>query len=386
MSLLPQSFRDKEEELKKQQAAEQDPAETSSMHVPKEEGDDVEIIEVEEGEVDQVLKNEPLLSRAIYQAGAIFEKLRDKLFAPRKLEPPAKSPPQFFQPAKKPAVAVTQPKPVATAAITPKPAEKVTLPITPSAPSMGVPGQTPAKPLTIPSPVAAPVAPAQAKPIASPAKARIIPSSTSPRRVRIIKRIRKPVHVSLLDDEVMRQMQVNVPKRKLTLVFLTLFAGAVFVASFFLLDQQQAIANESNLAASQELKALQGQVKDLQGKWSSFQDLEPRLVALSGLLDKHISVLNVLKLLEQRTLATVSYGGFLMDNTGQIQLSVTAPSYDAAAKQLQIFNESPEIKTVEANAFSYVEGTTDRPASVNYQLKLQLQSEALLFEKPLSAR
>lgn len=370
MSLLPQSYRDKEEELKKELATEQAPEEQTSMHVPKEEGEDVEIIEVEEGEVDQVLKNEPLLSRAIYQAGALFEKLRDKLFAPRKLEPPPKSPPQFFQPAKKPAA--PQPQPAAA-----KTQEKPSVP--PAAPAAA---QVPAKPS-----VGAPAsqAPAAAAPIKT-SKARIIPSSTSPRRVRIIKRVRKPVHVSLLDEDVVRQLQVNVPKRKLTLVFLTLFCAAVFVASFFLLDQQQAKANESNQAANQELQVLQGQIKDLQGKWSAFQDLEPRLVALSGLLDKHISVLNVLKLLEQRTLATVSYGGFMMDNTGQIQLSVTAPSYEAAAKQLQIFKESPEVKSVEANAFSYVEGTTDRPASVNYQLTLQLQTEALLFETPLSAR
>ncbi|MDD5438437.1 MAG: hypothetical protein PHC70_04830 [Patescibacteria group bacterium] len=376
MSLLPQNFRDKEEELKKQQAAEQAPAEQSSMHVPKDEGEDVEIIEVEEGEVDQVLKNEPLLSRAIYQAGALFEKMRDKLFAPRKLEPPPKSPPQFFQPAKKPAASV-QLKPTIPSAA--KPEEKVSLPT-------AAPAQVLAKPTpgSVSAPAPSAQTPAQVK--APGAKARIIPSSTSPRRVRIIKRVRKPVHVSLLDENEMRQMQVNVPKRKLTLVFLTLFFAAVFVASFFLLDQQQAKANESNQAATQELQALQTQIKDLQGKWSSFQDLEPRLMALSGLLDKHVSVLNVLKLLEQRTLSTVSYGGFMMDNSGQIQLSVTAPSYAVAAKQLQIFQESPEIKSVEANAFSYAEGNTDRPASVNYQLTLRLQTEALLFEKPLSAR
>jgi hypothetical protein len=374
ISLLPQSFRDKEEELKKQQAIEQPPAESSSMHVPKEEGEDVEIIEVEEGEVDQVLKNEPFLSRAIYKAGAWFERMKDGFFAPRKLEPPPKSPPQFFQPTKKPV-----------------PAQPPKVQIKPAIPTSPIPA--PVQPSAKPAPVSPPIAPAA--PVAPPttqakvepsSKARIIPSSTTPRRVRIIKRVRKPVHVSLLDDNVMRQLQVNIPKRKLTLVFLTLFFAAVFVASFFLLDQQQAKANEAQQVAGQELKALQGQIKSLQGEWLAYQDLEPRLIALNGLLDRHISILNVLKLLEQRTLSTVSYNGFLMDGTGQIHLNVTAPSYDAAAKQLQIFKESPEVKSVDANAFSYVEGTTERPASVNYALTLQLQTEALLFEKPLSER
>ncbi|MFA6099515.1 MAG: hypothetical protein WC750_01390 [Patescibacteria group bacterium] len=367
ISLLPQDFREKEEQLKKEQATEQVPAETASMHVPQEEGEDVEIIEVEEGEVDQVLKNEPLLSRIIYQTGAWFEKMRDDLFSPRQVEPPAKSPPQFFQPAKKTVVS-SQGSVISPSA---KPPIAAPLkPVTPSAtPSPVTPQPTTIKPVEGLRP-----------------KARIIPSSTSPRRVRIIKRVRKPVHVSLLDEGLVREMQVNIPKRKFTLVFLTLFFAAVFVSAFFLLDQQQARAIESKQAANQEFQTLEGQIKELQGKWSTFSDLEPRLIALNGLLGQHISVLNVLKLLEQRTLATVSYSGFLMDSAGQIHLNVTTPGYEAAAKQLQIFKESPEIKSAEANAFSYVEATTDQSASVNFQLTLQLQTRALLFEKPLSER
>lgn len=369
ISLLPDQFREKEEQLKKQQVTEQPLVEKPSMHVPDEEVEDVEIIEVEEGEVEKVLKNEPLISRAIYHAGAWFEKMRDSLFASRKVEPPPKSPPQFFQPSKKTTLPTQPPsRPIAPI----KPPGMVASPSATPTPKADGPVQTVSSPVKQPD---------QPRP-----KARIIPSSTTPRRVRIIKRVRKSVHVSLLDDGVMRQLQVNVPKRKLTLVFLTLFFAAVFVSSFFLLDQNLARANESKRVTGQELGELEGQIKTLQSKWSAFQDLEPRLVALNGLLDKHISVLRVLKLLEQRTLSNVSYNGFLLDGNGQINLSVSAPSYQAAAKQLQIFKESPEIKSVEANAFSFVEGNTSAPASVNYQMTLQLHTEALLFEKPLSER
>ncbi|MHB8831358.1 MAG: hypothetical protein ACYC44_04580 [Patescibacteria group bacterium] len=365
ISLLPQDFRDKEEELKKQQGAEQPPAGDSSMHVPKEEAEDIEVIEVEEGEVEQVLSNEPFLTKMIYKAGVWLEGMRDKLFKAHKPEPPPKAPPQFFAPPKKPVIsaqpAATSPKPMAG-----QPPVKLPTP----------PGATP----TVPQMPAT-------KPAAAPlpqAKARIIPSAATPRKVRIIKRTRKPVHVSLLDEDVVRQMQVNVPKRKFTLAFLTVFFAAVFVASFFLLDQQRANAAADQQAANQEMQSLKGQIKDMQGKWATFQDLEPRLMALNDLMDHHVSILNVLKFLEQRTLTDVSYSGFLLDSGGQVHLNVTAPTYQAAARQLMIFKDSPEVKNVDANSFTYL--SDGKGANVTFPLTLQLQTQALLFEQPLSER
>jgi len=365
ISLLPQDFRDKEEELKKQQSIEQPPAVDSSMHVPKEEAEDIEVIEVEEGEVEQVLSNEPFLTKMIYKAGVWFENMRDKLFKPHKPEPPPKAPPQFFAPPKKAVISVQ------STAVSPKPMTSQPL-VKPPAPL----GPTPAVPQT-----------SAAKPAAAPLtqpKARIIPSAATPRKVRIIKRTRKPVHVSLLDEELVRQMQVNIPKRKFTLAFLTVFFAAVFVAAFFLLDQQRANASADQQAANQEMQSLKGQIKDMQGKWATFQDLEPRLMALNDLMDHHVSILNVLKFLEQRTLTDVSYSGFLLDSGGQVHLNVTAPTYQAAARQLMIFKDSPEVKSIDANSFTYL--SDGKGANVTFPLTLQLQTQALLFEQPLSER
>ncbi|MDD5726421.1 MAG: hypothetical protein PHC53_03365 [Patescibacteria group bacterium] len=358
ISLLPQDFRDKEEELKKQQGAEQPPAVDSSMHVPKEEAEDIEVIEVEEGEVEQVLSNEPFLTKMIYKAGVWLEGMRDKLFKAHKPEPPPKAPPQFFAPPKA--------KPPAVMPMAPAPA-------TPASPTAQAVPPVAAKPTGT-----APVA--QIRPVTPQpqAKARIIPSAATPRKVRIIKRTRKPVHVSLLDEDVVRQMQVNVPKRKFTLAFLTVFFAAVFVASFFLLDQQRANAFADQQAANQEMQSLKGQIKDMQGKWATFQDLEPRLMALNDLMDHHVSILNVLKFLEQRTLTDVSYSGFLLDSGGQVHLNVTAPTYQAAARQLMIFKDSPEVKNVDANSFTYL--SDGKGANVTFPLTLQLQTQALLFE------
>jgi len=360
ISLLPQDLRDKEEELKKEQETVQETAGGTTMHVPKSETEDVEVIEVDESEVDQILKTEPLMSRLIYKAGIWFESTRDKLFKTRKAEPPPKAPPQFFRPDK----LAKPPAPVGMG-----------LGAKPAAPPMAAAGVPPA-------PAGMGMAAAgEAKP-----KARIIPSGASPRKVKIIKRVRQPMHVSFLDQDLVRTLQINIPKRKITLGFLALFFAAVFAGVYFLLDKQQVNASAAEEVAAKELRGLRSQIMDLQKKWTSFQDLEPRLMALNDLMDKHISILHVVKILEQKTLTEVSYAGFMLDSGGQLRLTVTAPSYEAAAKQLQVFKDSPEIQSVDATAFAYTAGMADKPGKVGFQLGLKLQTPALLFESPVNER
>lgn len=371
ISLLPQDFKDKEEELKKINESDQKSDESSTMHIPTDDADDVEIIEVEEGEVDQVLNNEPAISRLIYKTGMWLESAKNKLFKSQKPELPAKTPPQFFRAnANKPGTRTmsagvpgnTSPSPgLAIGAVPP----------TGAAPALGVP--TPANTLS-------------GQTLSQP-KARIVPSAASPRRVKIIKRVKKPVQVSLLDSDVMRQLHINVPKRKFTLGFLTLFFMAVFSAAYLLLDQQQAKALSLQNQYDNEKGELRVKTDELQKKWSEFRGLEPKLLALSDLMDKHISMLQALKFLEQRTLSQISYSNsFSMDSAGQVTLSVTAPSYEAAARQLVVFKEAPELKSAEASAFSQTIDTKTGEKSVSFSVTIQFQNTALLFEKPTSIR
>lgn len=347
ISLLPESIRAKEEQVKKEQASEQQPESVSLMHVPKDEFEDVEIIEVEEGEVDQILSSEPFMTRFLYKAGLWLDEKKNELFKPRVPEPPPKLPPQFFEPGK--------PKKVGEPAVIETTSPEVVI--------------RPAGQPALVSPAA------QIKKD----KARIIPSGTK-RRVRIIKKVRKPVHVSLLDEGVVRQLQVNVPKRKFTLAFLTLFFAAVFTASFVLLNQQRANAMQAQVATAGELQDLRGRIQELQKKWAVFQDLEPRLISLSDLLDKHISTLYVFKFLEQNTLSNVHYGGFLMDNEGRVALTVSAPSYEVAAKQLAVFQSSPEIKEASASAFTSMANELENKVTISFQLVIFFHTQALLFE------
>ncbi|MDF1496577.1 MAG: hypothetical protein P1P90_00775 [Patescibacteria group bacterium] len=362
ISFLPASLREQEEEIK------QDSLKTSStgvvsMHVPEAEEEDVEIIEVDASEVDEMLIGEPLYTRLYYKASLLVDSLKEKYLAPRPLEPPAKTPPQFFKPSAK--------GEAETITATAKPAEKstgkhATTPIATSKTSVGTAQAKPGEP---------------AKP-GQKSSARIRPSLSKPRvgrRVRIIKRVRKPVHVSLLDEQVMKDLHINIPKRQFTLVFLAVLFSVIFAGAYLLLDQAiaQAITKQNEIQSN--FNSLSQEIKTEQGKWKSFQDLEPRLITLSDLLDSHVSASSVLKFLEENTLVDVSYDSFMMTEDGRVNLGVTALNFNTAARQLLIFEESPYVESAESNAFSLagVEGGQ----YITFQLVIDLKPEALRFYK-----
>ncbi len=345
ISFLPSSYKEQEDEIKKDslKTAANEPV---SMHVPETEEEDVEIIEVDASEVDQLLIGEPIYTRLYYRASLFIDNLKTKYLEPRPLELPAKTPPQFF-----------------------KAPDKIKQATVGSAPAST---QTPGSQM---------VAKTDEKQGVS--KAKIRPSAMRPmsgKRVRIIKRVRKPLEVSLLDEGMMRDLHINIPKRKFTLVFLTILFIAVFAGAFLLFDNAIARAVSDQSVIQGNLNQTNKKLSDEQAKWKAFQDLEPRLLTLSSLLETHISVNKVLSFLEEITLQDVSYGSFMMNEDGRINLSVTAVSFEAAAAQMLAYETSPYVQLAEANAFSI--STDSGIKRVTFQLVLQLKPEALRFYTP----
>jgi hypothetical protein len=347
ISFLPSSYKEQEDEIKKEslKTASNEPV---SMHVPEAEEEDVEIIEVDASEVDQILLGEPIYTRLYYRASLFVDNLKTKYLEPRSLEPPPKTPPQFFKtPQKTESASGAQAQPLA----------------------QGAPQATPAVPG------------ADKKTVGARSRSAVIRPSTG-KRVRIIKRVRKPLEVSLLDEGMMRDLHINIPKRKFTLIFLTFLFGVVFTGAFLLFDNAIVRAVSDQAEAQNILNQTNKNISEEQAKWKSFQDLEPRLLALSALLETHVSVNRVLAFLEEITLQDVSYGSFMMSEDGRINLSVTAVSFEAAAAQLLAYETSPHVASVEANAFSLSDNMGIK--RVTFQLVLQFKPDSLRFYKPNS--
>lgn len=365
ISLLPEGLRGKEQELKKVEVPQA--AAELKFSMPQEEGEDIEVIEVDEGEIEQVLANEPLLSRVAYKVTTFLDGVKSKFFQPQLPPPPPKLPPQFFAP---PAAKPISAPSVTAGATGPKPV-----------PAAGMAGSpVPLAATGAPEPGLKPLQASGAK-----AKAQIMPSTTVPRRVRVIKRVRKPLRVSFVSDEELKLLHIDIPKRRFTFITAVVFFALLIGGGYALLQSQLQGAGEGLRTAKAQTAEVQKQITEKQATWSAFQDLEPRLKSLVTLLDQHVSPTNLLGMIEKNTLPTVSYGSFSLTPDGKVSLAVMADSLESAAGQIVAFEQSGFIKKVDASAYSvsYKDPLSIKPDSVTFQVSLTL-SDAALHPKALA--
>lgn len=108
--------------------------------------------------------------------------------------------------------------------------------------------------------------------------------------------------------------------------------------------------------------------------------LEERLKGLNmvlnvfkGVLDKHIYWTQIFKILEEKTLNTITFknfGGDVSDNS--INLSGKAQSYAALAKQVKIFEDTPGVKSVLSSGIGLSED-----GKVDFSLDITFDGELL---------
>ncbi len=319
------------------------------MYVPKPEDDDVEVVEIDEGELGEVLEGEPMLSKLMFKAQSAIEEFKNLLFHSRPAEPPPKLPPQFFKtpPAKKAAPGLV--------------------------PIVGQKKE--------PTPVA-PVPEAKSAPPEKP-KARIMPAAQAPRRVRVIRRVRKSVRVSFIDDATLHG-QIDIPRRRFTLILTACMFTLLIGGGYGLLVWQGQRATTNFVNVKQQLQTVDASTQQQLAAWKTYQDLEPRLKALSSLLDRHLSPSNLFDALEQNTLADVSYSSFTLSPDGHVVLSTTAPTFASAAGQVAAFESSGLATSVQAMGYqaeyNAKNGELDH---VTFQIGLDLNPAVLQAVAPL---
>lgn len=337
ISLLPEDMRGKEEEVRTGKPAEKPQVGGLKMHVPEAAADeDIEIIEVDEGDLATILSDEPLMTRFTYKISATIDKLKDKLTGKKKeAEAPPKLPPQFFKPPK--AGLVTKPpQPPGVA----KPGEKGE-------------GAVPGKP-----------------------KASITPQADVPRRVRVIKRVKKPVRVSLISAEDLAKLSIDVGKRKWTLAVVSFLFIAVLAFGYYLISERLSDSRQRLADAREQLDETRVLIDEKQSQWSQYEDLQERLTLLDTVLNKHIVISRMFDFLELRTIPSVSYRTAGWTDDGQLILDAIAKSYDSAARQLIAFEQSETVESMDATSFSWQQsGETD--TGVSFQLILKLDADSL---------
>lgn len=335
ISLLPDEARKKEREaVASQKGSSGTPVGGLKMHIPEAEVDeDIEIIEVDEGDLGAVLADEPFLTRFMYRASAFVDTLRQKMTNGAQKAPPPKLPPQFF---------------------TPPSGGKATLPPGAAAAMSGGKGASGAP------------------------RARITPSAEVPRRVRVIKRHRKPVQVSLISTEDVLAYRIDIGKRQWTLAVLIIVFAAFIGGGYWLLTDRIQAARATVAELDRQMDETVRDIDRAEGTWSAYRDLQRRLTALGDLLDEHVVVSRAFDLLESRTLPNVAYRGATLSGQERLSLDAVADSYSSAARQLVSFRQSPFVRAAESTSFTaQIDGETGEATLVSFQLLIDLDGDAL---------
>ena len=348
ISLLPEEMRDKEQQNHPKDAP-QDEASVSDalrMHVPDFEPDEnIEIIEVDEGDLAAVLSDEPFMTRLTYQASLLFDKIRSQFTQGGDSAPPAKAPPQFFKPPKSGLVSV---------AGSSKSKESGDTPSVEGRPNL------------------------QTRPT-SRGKARITPKGgIAPKRVRVIRRVHKPVQVSLVSEDDLEFYSVDVPRRKFTIAIFTFVFVGLIIGGFFYLGYQEARAEERLRDVDSRLKILRATTSETLKHWSNYEDLEVRLKILDGALNEHIVISRLFDFLEENTLPTVSYRTATWSSDGALSLDVVADNFDNAALQLIVLEQSEWVEDLDASAFAaQYDSETGALDTVAFQILINMNVDLL---------
>jgi hypothetical protein len=366
ISLLPEDMREKEE-LKTGSAAPPKSGQAGlKMHIPEAEPEeDIEIIEVDEGDLASVLADEPLMTRLTYKLSSAIDGIRGRLFEKKEAIPTPKIPPQFFKPPKPGLVSAPAPGGVSIRPVVPG--------VSAADAAKGRSGFASAR-------QGARAGGLSAKGSVSlkegAGRARITPQQGVPRRVRVIRRVRKPVRVSLISSKELAALTVDVSKRKWTVSFAAFAFIAVLVAGRIFMERQIADAQLRLAGAQADLQATKNESQRRLAAWSAFEDLQDRLELLDGALKRHIVISRFFDFLETRTIPEVTYSAATWSADGGLTLDASADSFESAARQLVSFKESDIVKSAESSSFSLSGGSEGAPSRVTFQILLSIDSRA----------
>jgi hypothetical protein len=346
ISLLPEEMRGREQEQKEEKRAQTVRAGGLNMHVPEAAPDEeIEIIEVDEGDLAVILSDEPFMTRMTYKLSLAFDKFKDKYLKKKEAAPPPKLPPQFFRPPRPGLVSKAKPA----------------------------------------APGAKPSAPGMRPAAAYGAKARIVPQEYVPRRVRVIRRVKKPVRVSLISAEDLALLAVNVRKRQWTFAVTLIVFASIIVAGHLLISQRLLDARRQFEEVQRQRDETLADTEERKERWSAYEDLEDRLTVLDGVLDGHVVISRLFDFLELRTLPSVSYRTATWSSEGDLVLDVVTDSYESAARQLVAFEETETVLGIEATSFNSQtsaggglgESSEGTPSEVGFQIVLELDMASL---------
>lgn len=157
------------------------------------------------------------------------------------------------------------------------------------------------------------------------------------------------------------------PLSKLGLILIgviLLITGGLYFWKYQLNNQAKAFNTELQKLTGQRDLSLENRLKDLNSVLEIFK----------GVLDDHRYWTQFFELLEAKTLNSVTFLSLDVDDLDNIvTLSGTAPSYSAMAQQVKIFEDTPNIVSVDSSNI----GLSGK-GKINFDLKIKFSKDILI--------
>lgn len=135
--------------------------------------------------------------------------------------------------------------------------------------------------------------------------------------------------------------------KNLTMFGLVLLIGAILVGEvYYALDNWEESENASLQAISTETNKINADIAKLRNDSADALSFQDKSLVFGELLNNHVYWSPLLSWIEQKTLSSVSYGGFDGNLSGSYNLSASAPTFSDVSWQAGVFLKSPEVKDV----------------------------------------
>ncbi len=139
-----------------------------------------------------------------------------------------------------------------------------------------------------------------------------------------------------------------------------------------------------NSEAEQSIQDVDARIAKREGELGPVRDFQALNKAAARVLDAHSHWTEVLKLLEERALQDVQFGGLAGAETGTLSFDITARDYSTLAKQIVAFRQDPRVTDVSVGTASADFGESGLVKGVRASMSLTIDPSVFRF-KPATA-
>jgi len=157
----------------------------------------------------------------------------------------------------------------------------------------------------------------------------------------------KPLVTSLLPHEYVRASYHALAYTKV--IGALLVSCGIVALGFWLLLGYETVARAQFDQAKTAAATIDQEVRALDREKAEALRLQNKVDAASKLLDAHVRWTRALTFLEGKTVEDVQYESMTVDTSGKISLKALGSSFSALARQLVVFQNTPEVKFVSIN-------------------------------------